>query len=318
MTYQVLVVDERFRQKSRAHFLTEYMPEGFELIVPGDFSEASLLRHAESANAIITAFAPITAQMMDAGKALFLVGKAGTGVDNIDVKAATRKKIPVANSPGTIRGHAVAEHALTLVLMLTRRPWLWDQEGPRPLHNQLRGATLGIVGLGNIGQNIARMGAGFGMDILAYTRTRGKFRPEGFQIEEVARLDDLLPRSDYLMLSLPLSSVTQGLLGKSEFERMKPGAFLVNVARGPHVATDDLVEALREERIGGAGLDVTDPEPLPADHPLRTFSNVVLSPHIASHTEQVQRMSYQLLCENIHRASRGERVTSLVNPEIYG
>ncbi|MDA1000948.1 MAG: NAD(P)-dependent oxidoreductase [bacterium] len=318
MTYRILLVDERFQQKSRARFLVDYLPDGFELVIPDDFSEASLLRHAESANVILTAFAPITARMMGAAPNLFLVGKAGTGVDNIDVPAATEKGIPVANSPGSIRGHAVAEHALTLMLMLSRRPWLWDREGPRPLHNQLRDAALGIVGLGGIGQSIARMGAGFGMRILAQTRTRGKFRPEGFQIEEMDKLGDLLPQADYLVLSLPLSPDTRGLIGKNEFQRMKPGSFLINIARGPHVVTDDLVEALHSERIGGAGLDVTDPEPLPAGHPLRTFSNVVLSPHIASQTEQVQRMSYQLLCENIQRASQGERVTSLVNPEIYG
>ena len=317
MTHRVLSVDERTRtQPARKAFMVEYLHEGYEFVEPESFDDASLLKAAESACALTTGFAPITREMMEAGPEIKVVGKVGTGVDNIDTQAATELGIPVANAPGWMRCIPVAEHAMALTLIMARRPWLWPI-GERKLHFQLQGATLGIVGLGNIGQALAKRAAAFEMEICAYTRTRGKFQPEGFEVEEVETLHDLLPRVDFLALTLPLTPENTGMIGEKEFDLMKETASLVNVSRGPHVDTDALTDAVREGKIAGAGLDVVEPDPLPADHPLHGFPNVVMSPHNAAQTESVQRESYKLLCDNIKRAVEGEKVTSLANPEIY-
>ena len=317
MAHRVLSVDERTKtQPARKAFMVEYLHEGYEFVEPESFDDASLLKAAESACALTTGFAPITREMMEAGPDIKVVGKVGTGVDNIDTQAATELGIPVANAPGWMRCIPVAEHAMTLTLIMARRPWLWPI-GKRKLHFQLQGATLGIVGLGNIGGALARRAAAFEMNICAYTRTRGKFQPEGFEVEEVETLHDLLPRADFLALTLPLTPENTGMIGAREFDLMKETASLVNVSRGPHVDTDALTDAVRQGKIAGAGLDVVEPDPLPADHPLHGFPNVVMSPHNAAQTESVQRESYKLLCDNIKRAVEGEKVTSLANPEIY-
>ena len=318
MTHRVLAVDYRMNHPNRRRFARECLPDGCELIIPDSFDTDTLLREAKTARAMITSFEPITEEMIRSAPDLCAVGKAGTGVDMIDTEAATRAGIPVLNSPGSLRSDAIAEHALLLMMMVSRRPWLWGEYQTPILHNELMGGTLGIVGLGNIGQSVAKRCAAFGMKIIAHTRTPGKFRPEGFEIEETETLDELFPRVDYLLLSLPLSPQTQGMIGAREFELMKKGAFLINIARGGHVVTDDLADSFREGKLAGAGLDVTEPEPLPEGHPLLELPNAVISPHNATHSEGVQRRSYGLLGENIRKAIEGERVTSLANPEIYG
>ena len=317
MTHRVLSVDERSRtQPARRAFMEEYLHEGYEFVEPESFDDATLREEAASACALTTGFAPITRELMEAGPDIKVVGKVGTGVDNIDVQAATELGIPVANAPGSMRCVPVAEHAMTLTLMMARRPWLWPT-GERRLHFQLQGATLGIVGLGNIGGALARRAAAFEMKICAYTRTRGKFKPVGFEVEEVETLHDLLPRADFVALTLPLTPESTGIISGRELELMKETAFLINVSRGPHVDTDALTDAIREGKIAGAGLDVIEPDPLPEGHPLYNFPNVVMSPHNAAQTESAQRESYRLLCDNIKRAVEGEKVTSLANPELY-
>lgn len=318
MAHKVFAVDPRWKNPQRQGFLRDALSGDLELVIPKSFETEELLRELEPASAIVTGLAPITADMMRAAPNLRVVGKAGTGVDSIDVEAATAMKIPVAHAPGWMRASPVAEHALTMMLLLSRKPWLWRGGERPPLHIEMAGASVGIVGLGNIGRRIAARCAGFEMKILAYTRTRGKFRPEGFEVEECASLKEMLPRADHVVLTLPLNDETRGTIGAKELALMKPTAFLINVSRGGHVDSDALGAALSEGRIAGAGLDVVEPDPLPEGHPLLGMDNAVISPHCAAQTEGVQRMSYKLLAESIGLAVRGERVESLVNPEIYG
>ncbi|MDP6365284.1 MAG: NAD(P)-dependent oxidoreductase [Nitrospinota bacterium] len=317
MTYRVVAVDPRWKDAGRQQFLTDHLAEGYELVVPKDFEMAAMRKELETASALVTGLGDITAETMEAAPNLRVVGKAGTGVDSIDVATATAMKIPVAHAPGWMRATPVAEHALTLMIMLSRKPWLWRGKKRPPLHIQMSGASAGIVGLGNIGQRIAARCAAFDMNVLAYTRTRGKFKPEGFSVEETGTLEELLARADYVILSLPLNGETRGLIGAKEFALMKPSAFLINVSRGGHVVTDDLVVALGEGNVAGAGLDVIEPDPTPDDHPIFSLDNVVISPHCAAQTESTQRESYALLAESIRLAVEGKRVESLVNPEIY-
>ncbi len=317
MTYRVVAVDHRWKDAARQKFLADHLAEGIELVIPEDFEMPAMRKELEGASALVTGLGDITAEMMEAAPNLRVVGKAGTGVDSIDVAAATAMKIPVAHAPGWMRATPVADHALTLMIILSRKPWLWRGEKRPPLHIQMSGASTGIVGLGNIGQRIAARCAAFDMNVLAYTRTRGKFKPEGFSVEETDTLEELLTRADYVILSLPLNGETRGLIAAKEFALMKPSAFLINVSRGGHVITDDLVAAIGEEKIAGAGLDVIDPDPIPGDHPIFSLDNVVISPHCAAQTESTQRESYALLAESIRLAVEGERVESLVNPKIY-
>lgn len=318
MVHRVLHVDESITDPRKQSLLRECLPEGCELVIPEAFDTETILREAKTARVMLTGFAPLTGEMMRAAPELCAVGRGGTGMDSVDVATATALKIPAMNTPGAVRADPIAEHALTFMLMLSRRPWLWKLGRTTVQHNELKGSTLGIVGLGNIGQGVARRSAPFGMNILAHTRTRGKFKPEGFTIEEVETLEDLLPRADYILLAMPLTEENRGLIGEKELEMMRDSAFLINVGRGAHVDTDALAKALAEGKLGGAGLDVTEPEPLPEGHPLLGMPNVLISPHNSTHSEGVQRRSVEFLCDNIRRAVEGERVTSLVNPEVYG
>lgn len=317
MVHRVLHVDEKILEPARQDLLRECLPEGCELVIPESFDTETILREAKTARVMLTGFAPLTGEMMRAARDLCAVGRGGTGMDSVDVETATALKIPAMNTPGAVRAYPIAEHALTMMLMLSRRPWLWKLGHTTIPHDDMLGATLGVVGLGNIGQRVAKRSAAFEMNILAHTRTRGKFKPEGFTIEEVDSLEDLLARVDYLVLSLPLTEDNRGLIGKNELEMMKDTAFLINVGRGAHVDSDALAEALAGGKLGGAGLDVTEPEPLPEGHPLLDMPNVLISPHNSTHSAGVQRRSVEFLCDNIRRALEGERPTSFVNPEIY-
>ena len=295
----------------------EYLPVDCELVIPDSFEPEYIRREVQTARVILGGQVPLTAELIATAPNLCLIGKLGTGVDGIDIPAATAAGLPVAHAPGWLRASPVAEHVFTLLFMLCRHPWLWTSGEALPLHLPLEGATLGIVGLGNIGQRVAQRAAAFGMTLMAYTRTPGKFQPQGFTVQEVHSLDVLLCQADYVVLSLPLTPETEGIISAREFALMKPSALLINVSRGRHVVTNDLVAALQSGHLAGAGLDVTDPEPLPVGHPLRTLPNVVLSPHVAGQSEHVQRESCKVLCTSIRQALNGERVQAIVNPQIY-
>ena len=233
------------------------------------------------------------------------MAKPGAGVDNIDVAAARRRGVTVTNVPGA-RGRAVAEHALFLVLSLARKAWLRDDEAWRDaLATQLGGKTLGVVGLGDIGSHLARFGHGLGMHVVAHTRSPDPARVPDVPVRFLG-FEELLREADVVVLCVPLTDRTRGMIDRSSLARMKEHAFLVNVARGPVVATDDLLDALREGRLGGAALDVTDPEPLPPDHGLRTVPNVVLSPHNAGRTVESQAEALERMRTNVLRVLAGE------------
>lgn len=256
------------------------------------------------ADAIVTAHAPVTGEMLELAPRLRVIAKPGAGVDNIDVDAAARRGVPVTNVPG-VRARAVAEHALFLLLSLARKAWLREDPAWRDaLAVQLGGKTLGIVGLGEIGSHLARFCHGLGMEIVVYTRTPMPDRVTGVAIRFLG-LHDLLREADAVVLCVPLTDDTRGMIDRSTLPLMKEGGFLVNVARGPVVATEDLLHAMRSGRLGGVGLDVTDPEPLPRDHPLRAIPNVLLSPHNAGRTVESQAQALERMKANILRVLAG-------------
>jgi phosphoglycerate dehydrogenase-like enzyme len=275
-----------------------------DVVIPDGFGIEQLRPHLADAEGILTAHAPVTDEMIALAPRLRVVAKPGAGVDNIDVAAATRHGVTVANVPGA-RGRAVAEHALFLLLFLARRGWLRDDPAWRgALAAQLGGKTLGIVGLGDIGGHLARFGHGLGMDVVAHTRTPDPTRVPDVPVRFVD-LGELLREADAVVLCVPLSEETRGLIDRTALAAMKDDAVLINVSRGPVVVTDDLLGAMRAGRPAGAGLDVTDPEPLPGDHGLRDLPNVLISPHNAGRTIESQGEALARMRENVRRVLSG-------------
>jgi phosphoglycerate dehydrogenase-like enzyme len=231
-----------------------------EVVIPDRYEADRLAALLLDADAVLTAHAPVTDDMIALASRLRLVAKPGAGVDNIDVAAARRRGVTVTNVPGA-RDRAVAEHALFLILFLARRAWLRGDPAWRDtLAVQLGGRTLGIVGLGRIGSHLARFGHGLGMRVLAHTRTPDPDRVSGTPVRFV-ELDELLRASDVVVLCVPLTEETRGLIDDAAFDLMKPTAYLVNTARGSLIDESALLAALRAGRIAGAALDVFEDEP---------------------------------------------------------
>lgn len=236
-----------------------------------------------------------------------VISNYGVGVDHIHLPAAAERKIPVGNTPGVLDG-ATADMGFTLLLAAARRLAEGDRYARSDaftrydpgymLGREVHGAVLGIVGMGRIGRQVAKRALGFGMTLLYHNRRRDEVaeRELGAQYR---LLPDLLQQADFVMLCVPLSAATQQLIGAAELAQMKPTAILVNIARGGVVDTAALTAALQTGQIYAAGLDVTDPEPLPRGHPLLKLDNVVIAPHLGSATEQTRRKMAEISVENL-------------------
>ncbi len=228
---------------------------------------------------------PFTAPVLAAARGLKIIAKNGAGVDSVDLAEATRRGVVVAVAAGA-NADAVAEHALALMLALVRDLPRLDRklrqggwEGSAYQGRDFRGSVVGIVGYGSIGRSTARLAAALGAQVVVLRRSGDA---DGFAVE--TDLDALLARADIVSLHCPLTDATRGLIGAHELARMKPGALLVNTARGAVVDEAALVEALRSGRLGGAGLDTFETEPITAHNPLCTLDNVILTPHVAGVT----------------------------------
>lgn len=244
-----------------------------------------------------------------------------TGMKNasIDLDAAARRGILVCGTDAI--GGPAAELTWGLLLALvrhipaeTRNFRDGGSQWQLTVGNGLEGRTLGIVGLGKLGTMVARYGLAFGMDILAWSRSNTPEKSRSLGIGFAPDLDDLLRRSDVVSLHLRLNDETRGILGAREFGLMKKGAFLINTSRGPLVDEEALIAALRAGRLGGAGLDVFDHEPLPPDHPFRTLPNVVATPHLGYVTEENYRIYFNDAVEDIAAWRAGKPVRALNMP----
>jgi D-3-phosphoglycerate dehydrogenase len=293
-----------------------------ELVVAETGGEDELVTLVRDADAILTCFAKVTDSVVRAGEGLQVIGRYGIGVDNIAVDEATRRGIPVTNVP-TYCLDEVAEHALALVLAFARRLHVynaavreddWELGRGAPMY-RIAGGTLGIVGFGKIGQTLARKTSGLGLRILAYAPRQGS---DAVRAAGAARasLEELARESDYVSVHLPLNAETRGLIGEELLRSMKPTAFLVNTARGGIVDQDALLRALRDGWIAGAGVDVFEPERLPADHPLLAQPNLVATPHVAFYSEESVHDLEVLAAENVAAVLSGRRPANLVNPEV--
>ena len=267
----------------------------------------------------------IDAELLDAAPYLRVVSNMAVGFNNIDVEACTARGVPVGNTPGVLT-ETTADCAFALLMAAARRivegadyvrAGKWKTWGPMLLMGQdLHGATLGIVGFGRIGQAMARRAQGFGMRILYHDAYVTEADPE-LGATRVG-LESLLAESDFISLHVPLTEETRHLIGREELKQCKPEAILVNTSRGEVVDPDALYEALRDGQIGRAALDVTEPEPLPADHRLLTLPNCIVVPHIASASVATRTKMAVMAAENLLAGLRGERLPYCVNPEVSG
>jgi glyoxylate reductase len=260
--------------------------------------------------------------LLDRMPAVRAISNFGVGVDHIDVAAASARGIPVGNTPGVLDG-ATADMAFALLLAAGRRLVEGDRyaRGPSFLHydpsymlgREVHGSTLGILGMGRIGEQVARRGRAFDMTVLYHNRQRRPEAEAALGVRHVGR-DELLASADYVVLTLPLTAHTHRMIGRAELARMKPTAALINVSRGAVVDTDALTEALAARRIFAAAVDVTDPEPLPRDHPLLRLDNVIITPHLGSATEQTRRRMAEMSVENLLAGLSGRPLPFRVRP----
>ncbi|MFL5800727.1 MAG: 2-hydroxyacid dehydrogenase [Roseiflexaceae bacterium] len=297
------------------------------IVWPGELPppRAVLLKEVAVADGLLALPADyVDKTLLDMAVHLRVVSNFAVEHDNIDIAAATRCGILVTNTPYVLT-ESVADFTIALMLAAARRviesdqfvrAGRWRSWGPETLLGRdLYSATLGIIGLGQVGQAVARRAGGFGMRILYYTPRR-ELDAGHAGAPAYAPLDQLLAESDIVSLHCPLNDETFHLIDRDALNTMKPDAILVNTARGPLVDTRALVEVLRQRPIVAA-LDVTDPEPLPADHPLLALPNAIVTPHVASASVTTRTRMALMAAEALLAALRGDRPRYLVNPEAW-
>jgi len=286
----------------------------------------ALLAGAREADGLITLLTDrVDAPLLEAAPSVRAVSNVAVGYDNIDVAACTARRVAVGNTPGVLT-ETTADFTFALLMGLARRvaeadayvrAGKWRTWSPTLLLGaDVHGTTLGIAGLGQIGAAVARRARGFGMRVLYVNR---RARPELEAELGLWRVDKatLLAQSDFLSLHVPLTPETRHWLSRSELAAMKPGAMLINTARGTVVDQAALAEALARGHLGGAALDVTEPEPLPLDSPLLKLPNVLIAPHIASASHATRGRMASMAVDNLLAALDGRRPPHCVNPELF-
>jgi glyoxylate reductase len=318
-------------------FVTRQIPDkGFELVK--DFcdvdlwtsatppSHDELLQHARGVDGVLSLLTDkIDGEVMDAiGSQLKVISNFAVGFDNIDINAATVRKIPVGNTPDVLTD-ATADFAFALMMSAGRhilegdryvRAGKWRTWNPMLLLGvEMKGATLGLVGFGRIGKAMARRAVGFDMRVIYYDPLETKSGPD-INATSVD-FETLLEESDFISLHTPLTPDTHHLINAEAFSKMKPNVVFVNTSRGSVVDLDALYHALDEKRIFAAGLDVTEPEPLPLDHPLFTLDNILIMPHIASSSKVARDKMSWIAAKNLIAGLKGEHLPNCVNPQVY-
>jgi D-3-phosphoglycerate dehydrogenase len=299
---------------------TDILAKAGEFVVASALDAETLTREAAHAEIVIVR-APLPASLFERAPRLRAAIRHGAGLDMIPVEAATKAGVLVANVPG-VNARSVAEHVFFVTLALLRRframdgdlrakGWLAGRDHANSAH-ELAGRTMGIIGMGNVGTEVARIARfGFGLQVIANTRDRKNLAED----VAFASVDDLVRQSDIIVLCCPLTLETTGLISEDRLRQMKPDALLVNVSRGPVVDDAALLKALAGRKIGGAALDVFATQPLPADHPYFSFDNVIVTPHLAGITEESMLRMGVGAAEEAIRVLGGGLPVNLCNPE---
>jgi phosphoglycerate dehydrogenase-like enzyme len=314
---EVALVEERYKDVLDRAGLTLVYPDTGK---PTQLTEDELIASLEGIEATVAGSEPYTARVLAAHPQLRVIGRVGVGYDAVDVATATRQGVAVTIAPGTNHG-SVAEHTFALMLGFTRflparHQGIASGTWPRFISEPLRGKTLGLAGLGRIGKAVATRALAFEMNVLAYDPAPDERFCSSHGIQLVS-FEKLLEESDFLSLHLPSTPETRHLINNRTLGRMKRRAVLVNTSRGGLVCEADLVSALRDNTIEGAALDVFEQEPLPADSPLRTLPNVVLTPHAAGVDIRSLGDMARSAAEAVADLSQGRfPLEKLVNPEV--
>jgi phosphoglycerate dehydrogenase-like enzyme len=313
LTYFVMQLSDEHRRE-----LERDLPRVHVLV---GLSHEEIMRRAAEAHAVDAAYA--TPDFLRAAKNLVWVQAQSAGIDSyLSPELVENDRIVMTNMRG-VHAPAIADHVFAMLLALTRdlpahladrAEGRWNRHGSGVLHPMaLHGRTLLVVGLGGIGTEIAQRGHGFGMRVLALRRGSDPAPPFVERVGKPPELPALLAEADVVAIALPLTPETTGLFNRATFAAMKPGSFLINIARGQIVDTAALLETLQSGKLAGACLDVTDPEPLPADHPLWKLPNVVITPHVASDASLTDDRRWQLFRENLRRFDAGEPLLNVVD-----
>jgi D-3-phosphoglycerate dehydrogenase / 2-oxoglutarate reductase len=293
---------------------------GFEVDVDGDSDLREAISRYDAI--VIRSATKLTADVIERAERLKVIGRAGVGIDNVDVDAATRRGIVVANAPESTVVSA-AEHTIGLLVALSRnipqahaalKQGRWERKTYGGV--ELAGKTLGVLGFGRIGQQVARRAAGLGMRVVAYDPFVAPDRFRELGVGRVDRAEDVYSTADFLTLHLSLTDETRRSVGADAFVQMKDGVRLVNAARGELVDEEALLEALRSGKVGGAALDVFSEEPYSG--PLLELDNVVATPHLAASTEEAQDRAGVIIAEQVAAALEGGLVTNAVNIPVIG
>ena len=318
-------------------FVTRGIPEkGLEIIRefcdvdlwPDDMppSREELLKGVQGVDGLLCLLTDrVDGEVMDAaGEQLKVISNHAVGFDNIDIPAATARGIPVGNTPDVLTD-ATADFAFALLMAVARRipeagryvqDGRWKTWGPMLLLGaDIKGATLGLIGFGRIGKAMARRAAGFDMRVIYYDpkEVNSSLDLKAKRVD----FESLLEESDFISVHTPLTPDTHHLIDSQALSKMKPNAVLINTARGPVVDPDALYEALRMKRIFGAGLDVTEPEPIPPDSPLLKLDNIIVVPHIASASKTSRDQMSWMAAQNLLAGLKRERLPNCVNPQVY-
>jgi len=296
-----------------------------EIITAPDDNEDTLIRlAAESEVIVVRGVAEITARVIEASPNLKVIGRTGVGINNIDIQAATARGIPVVFTPGA-NSRAVAEAAMAFILSLAKRVPYWDRQTKTDqwntrydsMNDDLEGETLGIVGFGNIGQQLARLASPFDMKILACDPYASANRADELGVSLVS-LSELLQQSKYISLHTTLTPETEGMINADNLQILQPGSYLVNLSRGEAIdSLDSILEALNDGRLAGAGLDVFVPEPADISHPIFSHPNFLSAPHVASLTHKAVDTIHLWMANDIKAVLDGHHPQRLVNPEVF-
>lgn len=323
MSWKVLITASGFGQTGQ-QALEMLRLSGCQTIIPpklGPLTAAELTPLLAEVDAVLASLDDYSANVLASREAnsLKIIARWGVGFDAIDIQAATKQGIVVTYTPGLL-DDSVADYTFALLLALARRV----PEGHASVQNggwkvawgnDVAGKTLGLIGLGRIGMAVARRASGFAMRLLARNR---KPKPEAEKLGvKFVPLDELLAQSDFISLHAALTPETRGILGEAQFHKIKPGAFLINTARGALVDEAALTKALVDNRLAGAALDVFATEPLPADSPLRTIPNLLLSPHQASSSRETGERVSLAAAKAIVDLMQGRQPVNMLNPEVF-
>jgi len=265
----------------------------------------------------------VDGKLLDAMPLVKIVSNHGVGVDHINVPDAEARKIPVGNTPGCLDA-STADMTMALLLAAARNVVIGERYARSPefthydpsilIGQEVTGSTLGIIGLGRIGQQVAKRARGFDMRILYYSRNRNPTAEAELGVTWAPQ-SELLSQSDFVTLNCPLTPETTNLIGHEQFKQMKRSAYLINMARGPVVDGEALFDALSNGLITGAALDVTDPEPLPRDHQLLTLKNLIIVPHLGSASNRTRQRMMEMTVENLLAGLSGKELPYPVRPK---